>query len=214
MAKSIVLFALLLSSCTLCQAQQDTTKTKSGFGFKQNPENIEAKSFWMEWAVGTGISSIRMQDFFRLSIGSTLSANWISTKYRMFSIRGGYHLDKGLMDGFMGSSSSRQQLGELGFQTGKTFVGKYMRTSLLFGVSSVFGAVIGEDYGSGSHAGGSSKNSKTEPFFSVGIPLTIKTSFAPKGFGFGVALDANLNPKVTYVTLKLNFIFGNIRKMD
>lgn len=214
MAKSIILFSLLLSSCFFVQGQQDTTKTKSGFGFKQNPENIKAKSFWMELAVGTGISSIRMQDFFRLSIGSTLSANWISKQYRMFSIRGGYHIDKGIMEGFMGSSSFRQQLGELGFQTGKTYVGKYMRTSLLFGVSTVFGVARGEDYGSGSHWSGSSKGSMKDPFFSIGIPLTVKTSFAPKGFGFGVALDANINPKVTYVTLKLNFIFGNIRKTD
>ncbi len=214
MAKSIVLFALLLSSCILCQAQQDTTKTKSGFGIKQNPENIRAKSFWMEWAVGTGISSIRMQEFFRLSIGSTLSGNWINAQHRMFSIRGGYHLDKGLMGGFMGSSSFRQHMGELGFQTGKTLVGKYMRTSLLFGVSTVFGIARGKEYGPGNYWSSAPTGYMKDSFFSVGIPLTIKTSFAPKGFGFGVALDSNLNPKVTYVTLKLNFIFGNIHKMD
>lgn len=214
MAKSTLILILFLSSCIFAQGQADSTETKSGFGVKQNPENIRAKSFWMEWAVGTGISSIRMQDFFRLSIGSTLSGNWIDAQHRMFSIRGGYHLDKGLMDDFMGNSSFRQEIGELGFQTGKTYVGKYMRTSLLFGVSTVFGIARGEGYGPGSYWSGAPKGYMKDRFFSVGIPLTIKTAFAPKGFGFGLALDANLNPKVTYVTLKLNFIFGNIRKVN
>lgn len=215
MTKSTIILAFLLSFYFFGQAQQDSTKTKSGFGFIQNTEKIRANSFWMEWAIGTGVSSIGMENMFRVCIGTTLSGNWINAQHRMFSIRGGYHRDQPLMAGFMGSPIFEQQIGELGVQLGKTYVGKYMRTSLLFGLSTIFGVKQGEPYGSsGSYWSGSPKGYMKDPFFFVGVPLTVKTAFAPKGFGFGVALDANLNPQVTYITLKLNFIFGNIRKLN
>jgi hypothetical protein len=213
MTKTKLILAFFLSFYLFGQAQQDTTKIKSGFGIKQNPQNISAKSFWMEWAVGIGISSVGMEEMFRVCIGTTLSGNWINAQHRMFSIRGGYHRDQPLMAGFMGSPIFEQEIGELGVQLGKTYAGKYMRTSLLFGLTTIFGVKQGEPYGSsGSTWSGSPKGYMRDPFFFMGIPLTIKTAFSPKGFGLGIALDANLNPHVTYITLKLNFIFGDIRK--
>ena len=134
MAKSTIILAFFLSFCFFGQAQQDTTNIKSGFGIKQNPENIRANSFWMEWALGIGVSSIGMEDFSRVCIGTTLSGYWINAQHRMFSLRGGYHRGQALMEGFMGSPRFEKEIGELGVQLGKTYVGKYMRTSLLFGL--------------------------------------------------------------------------------
>lgn len=207
MTKYSLLLAFFFSLNLYGQIENEENK-KFGIGFKQNERYAKPSSFWVEWDSGLGVPSVGKEISLRTVLGTAVSANWISPRLRLLSFRAGYHRDKGLMDLF-GHANFNQEIGELGVMTGRIVFTRKMQHTFLIGLGGVIGVGMGESYGG--HIWGGSSGHMRNPFISAGIPFSLKTAFCPNKLGVGISLDGNINPYVSYLTLKLNLIFGKAR---